>query len=377
MCAWRGDCTTGDYFSATVGADNSPSYPNVGRPLTSARSRRPSAEAVIRTKRPVSSFSTPRRLLVITYHFPPDGAVGGLRWAGLSKYLARRGWDIHVITAADQKDRPQVPGVTVHHCPRSRTINDVYKDWVTGRRARMSAAAPAAAAAKGASQPVAASGGECAPRNESIRERTRRTLGAAIAFPDYARGWVFRAAALAQSLQTSVTFDVVVSSGPPHSAHIAGVLACFGRHSTYVADLRDPWSPTAGAQALNNSRWMGATLAGLERIVFARANRVIVNTPEFAGVLRTTKPALAVSIHSQWHRYRPAAAARAAFRASHHLVSRNPVPRTRSHAGDSRDEGVRGATSGDPRRDHATGRRVHGPGAPRKILERGRRIRSS
>src|SRR2546427_696001 len=33
-----------------------------------------------------------RRVLVITYHFPPDGSVGGLRWAGITKYLARLGW---------------------------------------------------------------------------------------------------------------------------------------------------------------------------------------------------------------------------------------------------------------------------------------------
>ena len=41
-----------------------------------------------------------RRLLVITYHFGPDGPVGGLRWFGITKYLARLGWKVSVITAA-------------------------------------------------------------------------------------------------------------------------------------------------------------------------------------------------------------------------------------------------------------------------------------
>jgi hypothetical protein len=48
----------------------------------------------------MNSNPAKRRLLVITYHFPPDGSVGGQRWAGLSKYLARLGWEVHVITAA-------------------------------------------------------------------------------------------------------------------------------------------------------------------------------------------------------------------------------------------------------------------------------------
>src|ERR1051325_3776824 len=40
------------------------------------------------------------RLLVITYHFGSNGAVGGLRWTGITKYLVRLGWEVKVITAA-------------------------------------------------------------------------------------------------------------------------------------------------------------------------------------------------------------------------------------------------------------------------------------
>lgn len=36
--------------------------------------------------------SAVRRVQVITYNFPADGAVGRHRWAGLSKYLAPLGW---------------------------------------------------------------------------------------------------------------------------------------------------------------------------------------------------------------------------------------------------------------------------------------------
>src|SRR5262245_50961755 len=38
-----------------------------------------------------------RRLLLISYHFPPDTAVGGLRWQRLSRYVAERGWGLDVI----------------------------------------------------------------------------------------------------------------------------------------------------------------------------------------------------------------------------------------------------------------------------------------
>ena len=38
-----------------------------------------------------------RRLLLVSYHFPPDPAVGGLRWQQLTKYFVERGWTVDVI----------------------------------------------------------------------------------------------------------------------------------------------------------------------------------------------------------------------------------------------------------------------------------------
>src|SRR5690606_11119334 len=76
-----------------------------------------------------------KAVLVISYHFPPDGAVGGLRWAALGKYLAARGWTVHVITAAENggAEGSEGSGVVVHRLPRRRTLNDVYNDMNTER----------------------------------------------------------------------------------------------------------------------------------------------------------------------------------------------------------------------------------------------------
>lgn len=40
-----------------------------------------------------------RRIILIAYVFPPYPGIGGRRWAKLSKYLARLGYEVHVITA--------------------------------------------------------------------------------------------------------------------------------------------------------------------------------------------------------------------------------------------------------------------------------------
>src|SRR3989442_1479803 len=70
--------------------------------------------------------SKKRSLLVINYHYPPSGSAGGLRWAGLSKYLVRLGWEVHYLTGSLGIPATVKDGVQIHDCPRHGSINDLY-----------------------------------------------------------------------------------------------------------------------------------------------------------------------------------------------------------------------------------------------------------
>src|ERR1041385_5630098 len=144
------------------------------------------------------------RLLVITYHFGSNGAVGGLRWTGITKSLVRLGWEVKVITAA-----PPSPGdngasgpAAVESCPRFWTILDAC------RLLRPLAAFP--------------DGSWVAPATElqGLLGKVRSEVAAFLAFPDESRGWVFRAALRARWVIRRFQPHVVISSGPPHSAHL-------------------------------------------------------------------------------------------------------------------------------------------------------------
>ena len=39
-----------------------------------------------------------RKLLVVSYYWPPSGGSGVQRWLKLTGYLAELGWQIHVLT---------------------------------------------------------------------------------------------------------------------------------------------------------------------------------------------------------------------------------------------------------------------------------------
>ena len=225
-----------------------------------------------------------RRLLVITYHFPPDGSVGGQRWAGLSKYLARLGWEVHVITAAIPGGDETTPDVHRHVRQRRRILNDVYKAAVSGPvDTNRQVAGQNAATQRSSSRFPTLSG-------------VRRLLGSSMNLPDQGRGWVMRAARVVRSLLRERRFNVVISSGPPHSAHFAALLGTRGRGTPFWIDMRDPWSVTHEMNTPDDrfvlaERWV---LRQLEKILFPRAAKVIVNTREFAAALRISDPELEV-----------------------------------------------------------------------------------
>jgi glycosyltransferase involved in cell wall biosynthesis len=223
-----------------------------------------------------------RRLLVISFHHPPDGAIGGLRWAGLTKYLAPLGWKSWIITAAPLAGTPQNGSPVVVSCPRRTTFNDLYRSL----RIR-----------NGASASGAESGDVTSHRSRAFA-RLRLEVGMLLSLPDQGRGWILRAARAARRLITQVAPDAVVSTGPPHSAHLVAWLALRGRPTRWLVDLRDPWAGPI-TNAWRASPWEQSALARsvterAERLVMGAASGLLCNTSQFAEAMQARYPGVPI-----------------------------------------------------------------------------------
>ena len=232
-------------------------------------------------------MSAARRLLVITYYFGPDGSVGGLRWAGITKYLARLGWEVSVITAAPPNGNGTWGTAHVEWCPRLRTFLDGCRLL---RRLAL-----------GQSLGSFPNGSRAAPGAElpGLLGQLRREAAALLAFPDESRGWLFRAALRARSVIRRFQPHVVVSSGPPHSAHLVAALATSGSAAPWWIDLRDPWAgphtKAWDADLRVGSRTFRALSRPLERLSFGAAHGVITNTHQLAEALVARYPEVSIA----------------------------------------------------------------------------------
>jgi glycosyltransferase involved in cell wall biosynthesis len=117
----------------------------------------------------------------------------------------------------------------------------------------------------------------------------RREVAALLTFPDESRGWILRAALRARSVTRRFEPQVIVSSGPPHAAHLVAGIAGMGSRARWFIDLRDPWAGPF-TKAWESDPMVGAATFRalsrlLERLVFQAADGVITNTHHLAEAL--------------------------------------------------------------------------------------------
>jgi glycosyltransferase involved in cell wall biosynthesis len=198
------------------------------------------------------SEATPaaRRLLLVSVHFPPSTAIGARRWARMIALGAAWGWFFDVITVRGEGgDAPRRP--TADGLPASTRILRVELDGLPlhdrlmrwrSRRREDTPRSTAATAGNGSG----AGGAEETPSERFMRRDAPLSRAArnALATADMVRmhTWSRRVEEEARVLTSDTSYAAVISSGPPHMAHLAAGALSRATGAPHVVDLRDPWA---------------------------------------------------------------------------------------------------------------------------------------
>jgi glycosyltransferase involved in cell wall biosynthesis len=243
------------------------------------------------------------RLLVISYHFPPDTTIGSRRWQQLAHAVTERGWGLDVVTRAPEGELEgaldslpggvRVYGVSDPLLAAERMEHVIWrayrKIWPNRRFAE--SAQPASVSRHVRPQRARPESMERAEIPSSVRT-PRQLLRAYWAWVDYTRGgrWANRAAALALELVRRGVHEAVITSAPPHMTHEAGRLVSLATGLPFVMDMRDPWSTQPWLPEFEASPLWYRRAERHERACIKRASLVIANTEPARAALIAAHP---------------------------------------------------------------------------------------
>ena len=156
---------------------------------------------------------TPLRIAVVTYYFPPATAVGAHRWASMARHLRAMGHDVVVVTST-------IHGSLADDADRVLRTADLGNAELLRRLLRRPALP----------EPGAAPAQTPAPA----------VLTKVVPPDSHLVSWVPSALAAVRRLRRAGPIDCLITSGPPDSAHLVGLLLG-RRRPAWVADFRDGW----------------------------------------------------------------------------------------------------------------------------------------
>lgn len=208
-------------------------------------------------------------MLIVSYYFPPVPSVGSVRMAGLAKFLPHFGWQPTVVT-------PRHP----ERLRGGATVVETDDDDRAVRFKRALGLRPDLALRD------QFHAGPATTPSSKLKAGVIELAKLLVAFPDANRGWVRHALAASTD-----EFDVLLTSSPPVSAHLAGRRIKRHQGTPWVADLRDLWADDHNSTA---PRWRRALERGLERRTFADADALVTVSEPLADRLRHLYPTLPV-----------------------------------------------------------------------------------
>lgn len=206
-----------------------------------------------------------KKVLIITYYWPPAGGPGVQRWLKLSKYLQEYDAEVHVLSVEpsmatyplrDESLAGEIgERVTVHYS-KTRELFSLYKK-TSGRKE-----VPFSGFANESDKP-------------GPRQKLARFVRGNFFLPDARKAWNRFAVAKASEIIREHTISTIITTSPPHSTQLIGLHLKKKLKVNWIADFRDPWTdiyyydkmyPTALARSIDR-KWERSVLENADTVI--------------------------------------------------------------------------------------------------------------
>ncbi len=212
-----------------------------------------------------------KRVLIISFDFPPYRSSAVYRMTGLTKYLPQFGWQPTVLTVR-RAEGHQEPKLLEKLPSEVRLVQTRYlriSSWENS----------AASAVRGLGGLRSVPTDTRQPRFDRYLRSLGELVRSSLYFPDDTVGWVPFGLAKAIQLHRDRPFDLVYTTNPPRSAPVIGLLLKILCGIPWVCEFMDPWYLPKGRLRRKSEDWLQALLVH-------KADRVVVMVKQHAEELR-------------------------------------------------------------------------------------------
>lgn len=222
-----------------------------------------------------------KKVLIITYYWPPAGGPGVQRWLKFVKYLP----DFGIEPIVYIPENPTYPLI-------DKGLLDEVNPNVTILKNKIIEPYGWASAFSKSSTKKISSGIIPHKRKQSILQRIMLWVRGNLFIPDARVLWVKPSVAYLSKYIEENGIDTIITTGPPHSLHLIGLKIKEKNNVKWIADFRDPWTTIGYHKALKLSSSAAKKHKDLEKQVLTTADTILVTSPttkqEFQVL--TTKP---------------------------------------------------------------------------------------
>ena len=170
---------------------------------------------------------------ILAYYWPPAGGSGVQRWLRFSNHLSDLGWDVHVFTFKNPKypiiekssleivsPKIKINKINAFEFPKFMTSpseNILFNNYYSGFNTQ-------------------------SYMYDQVARKFIYTLRELFLFPDARRFLINPSYKFLKNYFRKHDLNHLITTGPPHSMHLAGMKLKKDSGIKWIADFRDPWS---------------------------------------------------------------------------------------------------------------------------------------
>jgi glycosyltransferase involved in cell wall biosynthesis len=222
-----------------------------------------------------------KKILIISYYWPPAGGPGVQRWLKFVKYLPDFGIEPHVY----------VPKNPTYPLLDEKLVADVSDKAIIIKKPIFEPYGLAGIFSKNKTKKIS-SGIIPNKKKQSWVEKMLIWVRGNLFIPDARLFWIRPSVQFLSKYIQEHQIETVITTGPPHSLHLIG-MELKNRHKiNWITDFRDPWTTIGYHDKLQLSDWAAKKHKQLEKQVLNSCDQIIVTSPttktEFQAL--TSKP---------------------------------------------------------------------------------------